>query len=188
MPFLDKDQWLLEPHKDDVTPGRRIPVVYSDHIQLTLWGWWFWKTGVSGKRVKNLVINTRDDTLRSKLAGHDRKYEEVFHQHRVLVPAHGFYEWPRKIKTKFNINNGKMFALAGLIFPSEDQQGQVVDCVSIITVPASKQMSQYHDRMPLVIPEHLYGDWLGRSSSSSVEDLEHYLTSEEVSFGVRIAD
>lgn len=160
LPFKDSAAWSSFGAKSDTSPGVKIPVVYPDRIETTLWGWWFWQKNKVGKDVKRLVINTREDTILEKLSLTDKRYSEAISAHRVLIPTNGFYEWPNKQRTLFTIENEHLFALGGLVFKSKNQDGSIVDCVSIITVPPNDQMKQYHDRMPMYVPESKYDEWL----------------------------
>lgn len=181
LPFFDVDSWSKFKHKDDTSPGVKIPVVYPDRIETILWGWWFWQKNKVGKEVKRLIINTREDTLLEKLSLNDRKYSDIVSHHRVLIPCNGFFEWPGKQKTLFTIPNEHLFALGGLVFPSKTEDGKIIQCVSIITVPPNEQMSLYHDRMPLYVPERRYDEWL--SGEITVKELRKFFE-PEVSYQV----
>lgn len=182
LPFVGVDSWIATPKKDDTSPGINIPVVYKDRIQPTLWGWWFWQKNKDGKQVKRLVINTREDTILEKLTMRDSRYGEAISAHRVLIPTNGFYEWPNKQRNLFTIKDEPLFALGGLVFESKNQDGSVVSCVSIITVPPNEQMKQYHDRMPMYVAQSKYDEWLrGGLTFSKLKDYFHPEVSYRVS-------
>lgn len=174
LPFIEMEAWNSLENKNDVPPGVKILVAYKDRIQPTLWGWWFWQKNKLGKQVKRLVINTRNDTLVKKLQMGDSKYQEAMRTKRVLVLTNGFYEWPEKKQTLFKVPSKKLFALAGLVFQSKNADGSTVEAVSIITVPPNDDFSKYHDRMPLIIPEDRYTEWLN-TPDMSLEQLQSFL-------------
>jgi putative SOS response-associated peptidase YedK len=160
LPIIQPGLWEAVPNKLDVPPGSHVLVVYKDRIQPTLWGWWFWKKNKLGKDVKNIVINTRAETLFEKLEMGDPKYLEAISTRRVLVLTNGFYEWPNKTKTLVQVRGETSFALAGLVFKSKQADGTIVEAVSIITVPADEEFAKVHDRMPVVVSSDRYGEWV----------------------------
>jgi len=56
------------------------------------------------------------------------QFREAFNMRRCLIPADGFYEWQRAGKAKqpycFEVNNGELFAFAGLWDRWKDARGQ----------------------------------------------------------------
>ena len=76
--------------------------------------------------------------------------------HRCLIPASGFYEWDGH-KHKFTFENEKrsLLLMTGIY---RNVNGQTE--VTIVTTKANKSMCEIHDRMPLILEEHLNHDWL----------------------------
>jgi putative SOS response-associated peptidase YedK len=81
-----------------------------------------------------------------------------------LIPADGFYEWKRDGKTKqpycFEVNEGELFAFAGLWDRSKDPSGQWVKSCSILTTTPNVVTSAVHDRMPAILDPDSYDLWL----------------------------
>jgi putative SOS response-associated peptidase YedK len=77
------------------------------------------------------MINARSETAATKPA-----FRDSLANRRCLVPADGFYEWQRKGKAKqpycFEVNDGELFAFAGLWDRWKDASGQHTDthCLS----------------------------------------------------------
>ena len=80
--------------------------------------------------------------------------EEVFH-----------YEWEKKVGSKskpFYVRRSdrQQMIFAGIWQFSGDSEHRIPTC-AIITVPASKQISGIHNRMPLIIDPSDWAGWLG---------------------------
>jgi putative SOS response-associated peptidase YedK len=83
---------------------------------------------------------------------------------RCLIPADGFYEWSRRGKAKqpycFEVNDGELFAFAGLWDRWRDPSGQWVKSCSILTTTPNAVTSSVHDRMPVILDPDSYDLWL----------------------------
>jgi len=116
------------------------------------------------------MINARAETLATNGA-----FRYAYAHHRCLVPANGFYEWRKtpsgKVPHHVGMSGGRPFALAGVYERWRAKDGEVVDSVAIVTTSASADVSDLHDRMPVIVSEHDYGRWLDRG----VEDVGELL-------------
>jgi putative SOS response-associated peptidase YedK len=83
---------------------------------------------------------------------------------RCLVPADGFYEWQRAGKAKqpycFEVNDGELFAFAGLWERWKGPSGQWIKSCSILTTTPNAVASSVHDRMPVILDRGDYDLWL----------------------------
>jgi len=81
-----------------------------------------------------------------------------------LIPADGFYEWKRNGKTKqpfcFEVNDGALFAFAGLWDRWKDSHGTWLTTCSILTTTPNAVTSAVHDRMPVILDPNGYDLWL----------------------------
>lgn len=79
-------------------------------------------------------------------------------------PADGFYEWKRDGKTKhaycFEVNDGELFAFAGLWDGWKDANGNWIKTCSILTTTPNAVASAIHDRMPVILDPDSYDLWL----------------------------
>ena len=70
-------------------------------------------------------------------------------------PADGFYAWQRTGKVKqpycFEVNDGELFAFAGLWDRWKDPSGQWIKSCSILTTTPNAVTSAVHDRMPVIL-------------------------------------
>jgi len=110
------------------------------------------------------LINARAEGLASKPA-----YRRAFERRRCLMPADGFYEWRvipgRKQKQPYFIARAdrEPMVFAGLYEVWRDRSDAdapwVRSCV-IVTTDANEKLAPIHDRMPVVLPETAWGEWL----------------------------
>jgi putative SOS response-associated peptidase YedK len=98
---------------------------------------------------------------------------------RCLVPASGFYEYhhyfpmgkrgvrlktPESIPYYVTLPDAPQFFFAGVWTPWVDQQtGEMVDTVAIVTTDANELMAKIHNskkRMPVILPSDLAEEWM----------------------------
>ena len=107
-----------------------------------------------------LLFNARAETLAKKPA-----FRDACRKRRCLIPADGFYEWEKKVGSKskpFYVRRSdrQQMIFAGIWQFSGDSEDRIPTC-TIITVPASEQISGIHNRMPLLIGPSDWAGWLG---------------------------
>ena len=105
------------------------------------------------------MINARAETASIKPA-----FCDAMISRRCLIPADGFYEWMRTGKTKqpycFEVNDGELFAFAGLWERWKDPTGNWIKTCSILTTSPNAVTSAIHDRMPVILDPDGYDLWL----------------------------
>jgi len=119
------------------------------------------------------MINARSETLTSKPA-----YKGVFKKTRCIIPMDGFYEWkagepggpltksgkPAKQPMFINRLDGEPLAVAGLWSawrdPAGDPSADWLHSATVVTTSANGTMSPIHDRMPVILPESAWEEWL----------------------------
>ena len=107
-----------------------------------------------------LLFNARAETLAKKPA-----FRDACRKRRCLISADGFYEWEKKVGSKskpFYVRRSdrQQMIFAGIWQFSGDSEDRIPTC-TIITVPASEQISGIHNRMPLLIDPSDWAGWLG---------------------------
>jgi putative SOS response-associated peptidase YedK len=118
------------------------------------------------------MINARAETAATLPA-----FRDAMKSRRCLIPADGFYEWQKKGKTKqpycFEVNDGELFAFAGIWDRWKSPSGQWVKSCSILTTTANAATSAVHDRMPVILDPDSYDLWLdpGMNNVSVVSEL-----------------
>ncbi len=108
--------------------------------------------------IGNRMINARAETVASKPA-----FRGAFKYRRCLIPADGFYEWKKEGSRKQPLyirrKDGQPFAFAGL-WEDWEREGEVIQSCAIITTEANDLMSEFHDRMPVILNPRDYDLWL----------------------------
>jgi putative SOS response-associated peptidase YedK len=146
----------------NVAPTLQIPAIRQQDNTRTLsslrWGliphWAEEKnTGVS-------AFNARVETLTQKPF-----FRDSFKSKRCIITASGFYEWHKQgdKKQPYYIYRAdkQPIAFAGLWDVWMDKEtGEGIESCSIITIPATHQMAEIHDRMPAVLEAELFDTWL----------------------------
>jgi putative SOS response-associated peptidase YedK len=118
------------------------------------------------------MINARSETAATKPA-----FRDVLKSRRCLIPADGFYEWVRMGKTKqaycFEVNEGELFAFAGIWDRWKDPSANWVKTCSILTTTPNAVTSPVHDRMPVILDPDCYDLWLdpGMHDMNAVSDM-----------------
>lgn len=109
----------------------------------------FW---AKDEKLAHSLINARAESVDQKPA-----FRESWKRRRCIVPADGFYEWKTigRKKQPYRIQPGKSpyFAFAGLWDRWRSPQGEEIESFTIITSDAQTEVSQLHDRMPVILPE-----------------------------------
>jgi putative SOS response-associated peptidase YedK len=105
------------------------------------------------------TINAKSETAATKPA-----FRDPLRLRRCLIPADGFYEWARKGTSKqpycFEVNEGELFAFAGLWDRWKNPDGQWITTCSILTTTPNAVTSTVHDRMPVILDADSYDLWL----------------------------
>jgi putative SOS response-associated peptidase YedK len=108
--------------------------------------------------IGNRMINARAESVSSKPA-----FRGAFKYRRCLVPADGFYEWKKEGKRKQPVyirrKDEQPFAFAGL-WEEWEREGEVIESCTIITTEANELVSEFHDRMPVILDPADYDVWL----------------------------
>ena len=109
------------------------------------------------------MINARSESAATKPA-----FRDALKSRKCLIPADGFYEWARTGKAKqpycFEVNEGELFAFAGIWDRWKDPSGQWVKSFSILTTTPNAVTAAVHDRMPVILDPNAY-ERLARSQN-----------------------
>ena len=107
---------------------------------------------------------------RSETVGEKATFQPSLASRRALVPATGYYEWHTEgtVKTPYFVHadDGLPLALAGLYAwwrnpaLAEDDPARWVLSATILTQEASGRLRGLHERMPVVLPEETWDQWL----------------------------
>jgi putative SOS response-associated peptidase YedK len=172
---LSRRKQIIEEHFDcdpwdddwnpryNIAPTQPVPVIRQHpkepvrQISTMRWGlipnWAKSSDGEAG------MINARSETAAEKPA-----FRDPLKLRRCLIPADGFYEWSRTGKGKqpycFEVNEGELFAFAGLWDGWRSADGQWIKTCSILTTTPNAVTAPVHDRMPVILHPDSYDQWL----------------------------
>jgi putative SOS response-associated peptidase YedK len=148
----------------NVPPTTVMPIIRpaGNGRELIMAGWGlvpYWlKPEQLGKQPYS-TINARDDRIQTAPT-----YREPFKKRRCLVPASGWYEWQKvtpKAKRPFHFQPmAKPFAFAGVYDIWRADGKSAITSFSIVTTSAAPSTAQYHDRMPVVLEDGQFEDWM----------------------------
>ena len=160
----------------NVAPTNDIYGVVADRdgsLRLEVFHWGLIPSWAKDRKIGAKMINARAETLADKPA-----YKSLFRKHRCIIPMDGFYEWkagtadgpvtakgkPAKQPMYVHSQNGEPLAVAGLWSawkdPAADGDDKWLHSATVVTTSANGTMSPVHDRMPVVLPQSLWSEWL----------------------------
>lgn len=107
------------------------------------------------------TINARSETVASKPA-----YREPFREHRLLIPASGYYEWKQQGDGKqpyfIHPRDNQLLAFAGLWdrWRPPTGHGETLVSAAIIVTEANSDTRSVHERMPVILSPDHWDIWL----------------------------
>jgi putative SOS response-associated peptidase YedK len=185
---LSRRKQIIEEHFDsasgeedwsprfNIAPTQPIPVIRQHPKEpvrkLSLMRWGLIPSWAKDSSAAARMINARSETASTKPA-----FRDALKSRRCLIPADGFYEWMRTGKTKqpycFEVNEGELFAFAGLWDRWKGGTGKWLETCSILTTNPNAVTAPVHDRMPVILDTDAYDVWLdsGMTSVAAVSEL-----------------
>jgi putative SOS response-associated peptidase YedK len=187
----------------NTSPTTDIPILFGTpgavQIATARWGlippWW-----------KNDAPPAFSFNARLEEAAAKPMWRHPLRHSRCLIPAEGWFEWqaleredPTTGKAKtykqphfLRRGDGAQFCFAGLLasWTTPEQDAPVLSC-AILTRGATGPVAEVHDRMPVVLDEAAYAEWMdpARTDANKVEDTirRHALSAEFVHYTVSTA-
>jgi putative SOS response-associated peptidase YedK len=160
----------------NIAPTQSVPVIRQNPKE-PVCEWSLMRWGLIPHWAKNQSAGASTTNARSETAATKPAFRDPLRYRRCLIPADGFYEWARTGKTKqpycFEINEGELFAFAGLWDGWKDPSGNWVKTCSILTTTPNAATSAVHDRMPVILHPDSYDLWLdpGMQNVAAVSEL-----------------
>ncbi|MGN6678698.1 MAG: SOS response-associated peptidase [Streptosporangiaceae bacterium] len=153
--------------REEAANGDAAPPSASRQLRVVRWGLVpSWAKDIS---IGSRMINARAETVNEKPA-----FRKAFASRRCLLPADGYYEWQRPPagtkgpKQPYFIcrpDHG-VLAFAGIYelwrdrsMPRDDPAAWLWTA-AVITTTAPDELGEIHDRMPMVIAQASWADWL----------------------------
>lgn len=158
---------VLKP-RYNIAPSLSIPIILPTGMEYAHWGFtpdWLLERGEATG-----PINARIESINEK-----PMFQYAWKKQRCLIPFSGFFEWrdgPRKQPFFFRAPKD-LAAFAGIY--TKSQQGL---SVAIVTQFATDKIKNIHERMPCVLHENKYDEYLStkalKSEENMFDDLEKY--------------
>jgi putative SOS response-associated peptidase YedK len=147
----------------NIAPTQPVPVIRQHPKEpvreLSLMKWGLIPSWAPNPSVAAKMINARSETAATKPA-----FRDALKSRRCLIPADGFYEWAKTGRAKqpycFEVNDGRLFAFAGIWDRWRDPSGKAVETCSILTTTPNAVTARVHDRMPVILDPDSYDLWL----------------------------
>lgn len=166
---------LLTMKYGEIFPTNIVPIITADAPALMKWGF-------SRYDGKGQVINARLETATEKVM-----FQKPYAFSRCLVPAQCYFEWRKEGTQKQKYALGASVApearmpiyMAGLYRLEKDE---TLPLFVILTRPAAPEIAFIHDRMPVIVPEHIRKKWLTEAVEpiTLLEESEAHLKYQDV--------
>jgi putative SOS response-associated peptidase YedK len=148
------------PPRYNIAPTQSVNFAHlnkSGKMELDYGRWWL--VPFFAKQLpKAAMFNARIETIDTSGA-----FREPFKSKRCLIPADGYFEWTISEKDRkkdpwlLQLPEGRGFSFAGLW--AYNDKLDVTSC-TIITAPAVRHIAHIHTRMPIILDQTSYSDWL----------------------------
>lgn len=150
----------------NIAPSQPIAIIRTqgakDNRKCVLARWGLIPSWANFPGIGNKMINARAETVAEKPA-----FREALARSRCLVPADGYYEWQRegrmgqrKQPFYIHLRDGRPFAFAGLWERWVGPDGTPIESCAILTTEPNESLKDIHERMPVILPEAEYDQWL----------------------------
>ncbi len=147
-------------------PTQLLPVITSENPEGLSFFYWGINPGfVKSKGVSQKLLFAPSEELLLKAS-----LKKNLKNNRCVILADGFYAWKTlskkgRVPYRFHMNDNMPFAIAGLWDEFDNEEGETIHTFTMITTPASKDVSDIADRMPAILNEDLIIEWLNDSNS-----------------------
>jgi putative SOS response-associated peptidase YedK len=160
---VQQEQLSLQP-RYNVAPSQTMPVVVRNSPnRLVEMQWGLIPSWSKEPRVQFSTINARAESIAKSPV-----FRGPFKSRRCLVPASGFYEWQRTGQGKqpycIRLNDGELFAFAGLYDIWRDAEGHELYSYTIITTAPNELVAPIHNRMPVILHREDEDVWLDKGA------------------------
>lgn len=146
----------------NIAPSSRIVTVTADaqdHRHLKLMKWGLIPSWAKEPSIGNKLANARGETVAEKPS-----FRTAFRTRRCIIPATGFFEWKTEGGKKYpwfiSLKSGEPLAMAGIWEAWRSEAGEIIETCCIITTDGNELMQPIHDRMPVILVQDQWQQWL----------------------------
>jgi putative SOS response-associated peptidase YedK len=162
----------------NVAPTTVMPIIRpaGNGRELVMAGWGlvpFWLKPGQLDQQPYSTINARADRIQTAPT-----YREPFQRRRCIVPATGWYEWMKitaNTKKPYHFRpQAEPFAFAGVYDVWKGDGKSAITSFAIVTTEAAPSTARYHDRMPVILTEDRFDDWMRRPPEIAAQMMVPY--------------
>lgn len=157
----------------NAAPTQNMPVIRLEgtDMKLDTMRWGLIPSWAKDKNIGYKLFNARSETVFEKPA-----WRSAIKTRRCLIPATGFYEWKREGTSKkqpyyITVKRRTIISFAGIWELWKDENGNHVSTYSILTTTPNKEMSELHDRMPVILHKEDEEAWLNENNRDFLETI-----------------
>ena len=153
-------------------PSQNLAVISNqdpDNLSYFRWGLIpFW---AKDPKIGYRMINAKAETITEKPS-----FKNPFKRKRCLVMSDGFFEWKKisekdKIPYRILMKDESLFSMAGIWDSWKNEQGELINSFSILTIGPNELLKNIHIRMPVILKEEDEKTWLGDTQSDVLQSL-----------------
>lgn len=129
---------------------------------------------------KKIAPNLMGNATKEKVAV-SPMWKGSFERRRCLIPVSGFYDWvtledgKTKVPYMAYVPGQAMFCLAGIWDRWISPAGEEVRSFAIITGPPNELWAKVHNRMPVIMPQDHFEEWLSPAEKPDLKALHALL-------------
>jgi putative SOS response-associated peptidase YedK len=158
----------LELHPNyNTAPTQFMPVITENGLELMRWG--LIPKWARDEKISYKLFNARSESVFEKPL-----WKSVITSKRCLVPANGFYEWKKESDGKhpyyIHPRDTGVFSFAG-VWEQWQHRGRLWWTYSILTTEPNKEMTNIHNRMPVILHQQDEDTWLRADEREVIETL-----------------
>ena len=171
MPMDLSPRYNIAPTQDVAVIANTLPDTgeHPETGQVEFFHWGLIPSWAKDPKIGNRMINARSETLSEKPS-----FRNAYKRRRCLILADGYYEWKQipgdrsKQPVYIRLKSQKPFALAGLweVWQADGMDEPLRSC-TIITCPPNAFLEEIHHRMPVILPQDAYAEWLAPNQQSA---------------------
>ncbi len=162
-------------------PTQNLAVISNkDPEVLSYYRWGLIPFWAKDAKIGSRMINAKAETITEKPS-----FRNPFKRKRCLVLSDGFFEWKKispkeKIPYRILMKDESLFSLAGIWDTWKNEENELIDSFSILTIGPNELMANIHNRMPVILSRKDEETWLSENNEDVLKNLLKPFPSEEM--------